>query len=45
MRPTPVVAAMLGRLELWDSEYREGDMDWAEFAERLDSLGEGVAAG
>ena len=41
----PVVAAMLGRLELWDSEYREGDMDWAEFAERLDSLGEGVAAG
>ncbi len=45
VRPMPVVAAMLGRLELWDSEYREGDMDWAEFAERLDSLGEGVAAG
>lgn len=44
VRPSPEVASMLGRLELWDSEYREGDMDWAEFVERLDALGEGVAA-
>ncbi len=44
VRPPSEVAAMLGRLELWDSEYREGDMDWAEFVERLDSLAEGVAA-
>ncbi len=43
VRPPSEVAAMLGRLELWDSEYREGDMDWAEFVERLDSLAEGVA--
>ena len=45
VRPPPEVADMLGRLELWDSEYREGDMDWADFASRLDSLSEGVAAG
>ncbi len=45
VRPTPEVAAMLGRLELWDSEYREGDLDWPEFAERLGSLSEGIAAG
>ena len=42
VRPPSEVAAMLGRLELWDSEYREGDMDWAEFVGRLDSLAEGV---
>ena len=36
---------MLGRLELWDSEYREGDIDWAEFVQRLRSLTEGVTAG
>ncbi|MYD66131.1 MAG: hypothetical protein F4X26_09190 [Chloroflexi bacterium] len=45
VRPTPDVAAMLGRLELWDSEYREGDMDWADFTSKLDALMEGVAAG
>ena len=44
VRPPSEVAALLGRLELWDSEYREGDIDWAEFAARLDSLAEGVAA-
>jgi len=42
VRPTPEVAAMLGRLELWDCEYREGDMDWAEFQTKLGSLGESV---
>ena len=45
VRPSSEVAAILGSLELWDSEYREGDMDWADFAKRLDSPGEGVAAG
>lgn len=45
VRPTPEIASMLGRLELWDSEYREGDMDWAEFIERLDTFSEGVATG
>ncbi len=45
VRPAPEVAAMLGRLELWDSEYLEGDMDWAEFASKLDALSGGVAAG
>ena len=45
VRPSSEVAAMLGRLELWDSEYREGDVDWTEFSERLGSLSQGVAAG
>ena len=45
VRPPPEVADVLGRLELWDSEYREGDIDWPEFVARLDSLSEGVAAG
>ena len=44
VRPSPEVASMLGRLELWDSEYREGDMDWAEFVQRLRSPTEGVTA-
>ena len=45
VRPPPEVADMLGRLELWDCEYREGDIDWPQFVARLDSLSEGVAAG
>ena len=45
VRPSSEVAAILGSLELWDSEYREGDLDWAEFAARLDSFRDGVAAG
>ena len=45
VRPPSEVAAVLGRLELWDSEYREGDIGWAEFVERLDALSEGVATG
>ena len=45
VRPPSEVAAVLGRLELWDSEYREGDMDWTDFVARLDALSEGVTAG
>ena len=45
VRPQPEVADVLGRLELWDSEYREGDIDWSAFVARLSSLREGVAAG
>ena len=43
VRPPPEVAALLGRLEMWDSEYREGDIGWREFAARLGALaGEAV---
>ena len=38
VRPPPEVADLLGRLELWDSEYREGDMDWDEFTAALSAL-------
>ena len=38
VRPPPKVADLLGRLELWDSEYREGDMGWDEFAAGLSAL-------
>jgi hypothetical protein len=33
--PATEAAKLLGRLELWDSEFREGDLTWPEFAERL----------
>ncbi len=33
--PAPTVADLLGRLELWDSEYQEGDLEWDEFVARL----------
>ena len=39
VRPGPGVADLLGRLEQWDSEYREGDIGWDEMAERLTALG------
>ena len=45
VRPQPEVADLLGRIELWDSEYREADIDWAELVARLSSLSAGVAAG
>ena len=38
VRPGPGVADILGRLELWDSEYREGDIGWDELAARLAAL-------
>ena len=38
VRPPPEVADLLGRLELWDSEYREGDRSWDDFAGELASL-------
>ena len=38
VRPPPEVADMLGRLELWDSEYREGDIGWEQFAAELTAL-------
>ena len=38
IRPPPEVADLLGRLELWDCEYREGDMGWDEFAVGLSAL-------
>ncbi len=38
VRPAPEVADLLGRLELWDSEYREGDLGWDEFATALSAL-------
>ena len=44
VRPQCVVANLLGSLELWDCEYREGDIGWDEFADRLGSLLEGVVA-
>ena len=37
VRPQSVVD-LLGRLELWDSEYREGDIGWDELAARLGLL-------
>ena len=43
-RPTGEAADMLGRLEMWDSEYREGDIGWREFEARLGALNGGVAA-
>lgn len=36
--PPPEVADLLGRLELWDSEYREGDRNWDDFAVALGAL-------
>ena len=39
VRPQAGVADLLGRLELWDSEYREGDIDWEQFAAELEALG------
>ena len=39
VRPTPEVSRLLGRLELWDSEYREGDIGWDQFAAELEALG------
>ena len=39
VRPHSGVADLLGRLELWDSEYREGDIGWDELAARLAALG------
>ena len=38
VRPAPEVADLLGRLDLWDSEYREGDLGWDEFAAALSAL-------
>ena len=38
VRPSPEVADLLGRLKLWDSEYREADMGWDEFAAALDAI-------
>ncbi len=40
VRPSSDVEDLLGRLELWDSEYREGDVGWDEFASRLNAIGE-----
>ena len=39
VRPRPGVAGLLGRLEMWDSEYREGGIGWDELAARLAALG------
>ena len=39
VRPQAGVADLLGRLELWDSEYREGDIGWDQFAAELEALG------
>ena len=44
VRPQAEVTDLLGSLELWDCEYREGDIGWDEFADRLGSLLEGVVA-
>ena len=44
VRPQAEVTDLLGSLELWDCEYREGDISWDEFADRLGSLLEGVVA-
>ena len=38
VRPPREVAHLLGSLELWDCEYREGDIGWDELAARLDAL-------
>ena len=38
VRPQPVVADLLGSLELWDCEYREGDIGWEQFAAALSAL-------
>ena len=38
LAPAPTVADLLGCLELWDSEYREGELDWEEFVARLSPL-------
>ena len=43
VRPPPEVADLLGRLELWDCEYREGDIGWDELAARLDALSSDTA--
>ena len=40
VRPSPEVADLLGRLELWDCEYREGDRSWDEFAVALGAIDE-----
>ena len=45
VRPPPEVADMLGRLELWDSEYREGDIGWDQLAAELATLGGDARAG
>ena len=37
-RPPAPVTDLLGRLELWDSEYREGDLEWEELVARLTAL-------
>ena len=41
VRPGVGAADLLGRLELWDSEYREGGIGWDELAARLAALGGG----
>lgn len=38
VRPPPAVADLIGSLELWDCEYREGDVGWDEFATALSAL-------
>lgn len=43
VRPSPEVAGLLGRLELWDSEFREGDIGWDEFAAALGTLNRDAA--
>ena len=43
VRPSPEVADLLGSLELWDCEYREGDIGWDELAARLDALSSDTA--
>ena len=42
-RPEPAIADLLGRLELWDCEYREGDIGWDELAARLAALSSDTA--
>ena len=43
VRPPSFVADLLGSLELWDCEYREGDIGWDELAARLDALSSDTA--
>ena len=43
VRPQPAIADLLGRLELWDCEYREGDIGWDELAARLAALSSDTA--
>lgn len=43
VRPSPEVADLLGRLELWDCEYREGDRGWDDFAVALGALDSNAA--